>query len=256
MSTPQENPVLDLCNSFLEGYGWGLYAADHRPVNAEQLKAGLPDTIPAGLRAGLAEIFSLPEPGPSTIDAIDALFDRFPDHDGIREYIADLLALRLILDTDAEEEDEDEDEAELDEEDDDPRWTTLEALFETRGTEVLHVLSYLRQCKEDGDEPSLDGFLNDFALNPDDEDQADFFIYEELIKQQDIVDGPLRQLIEAGNAQSDDLMAELFTPLTLFFREQEAEPAQLTLAVLNHSQQPALHAGVYRMLCAYFRAAI
>lgn len=256
MSVPQENPVLDLCNAFLEGYGWGLHAAAHRPVSAEQLKAGLPAALPDGLQAGLSEIFSLPEPGPSTIDAIDALIDRYPAHDGIREYIADLLALRLILETDAEEDlDEDEDEP-LDEEDEDPRWTTLEALFETRGTEVLHVLSYLRQCKEDQEEPELDGFLNDFALNPEDEDQADFFIYEELIKQQEVVDGPLRQLIEAGNAQSDDVMSELFTPLMLFFREQEEVPAQLTLAVLNHSTQPALHAAIYRMLCAYFRAAI
>jgi hypothetical protein len=255
MSNPQENPVLDLCNAFLEGYGWGLHALQHRPVTQEQLKAGLPAALPDGLQAGLTEIFSRPEPGPSTIDAIDALIDRFPAHDGIREYIADLLALRLILETDADE-DLDEDDEDLDEEDEDPRWTTLEALFETRGTEVLHVLSYLRQCKEDEEEPTLDGFLNDFALNPEDEDQMDFFVYEELIKQVEIVDGPLRQLIEAGNSQHDDVMAELFTPLTLFFREQEAAPAQLTLAVLNHSTQPAIHVAVYRMLCAYFRAAI
>jgi hypothetical protein len=255
MSTPQDNPVLDLCNAFLEGYGWGLHALQHRPVSQDQLKNGLPAALPEGLKEGLTAVFSLPEPGPSTIDAIDAVIDRFPAHDGIREYIADLLALRLILETDAEDDFDEDDDEEADAEED-PRWTTLEALFETRGTEVLHVLSYLRQCKEDEEEPTLDGFLNDFALNPEDEDQTDFFVYEELIKQIEIVDGPLRQLIEAGNAQSDDVMAELFTPLTLFFREQEDAPAQLTLAVLNHSTQPALHAAIYRMLCAYFSADI
>lgn len=248
MSNTQDNTSLKLLNVLLEGYAWGLgRAAKGSPVSLQDLPQLAERHLDPDFKEGMVRLFSSSESGPSLINEIDDLVDKYPAFYELREYIADLLALKLLMETEFEEE-EDEDE-----EDEDPKWTTLEALFEMRGTEMLHMLSYLRECKEIKETPDLDGFLDDFTLDPEADDQEEMFVYEELIRQRELVDAPLKQVLEVGNEQENDEMRELFTPLILFFREQEAAPGQVSLAILNQSELPALHAAIYRVLCAYYR---
>lgn len=251
------NLALKLTEALVEGFAWGAAAKSYgNNSKLADLDKYAEEGLPAAFRTDLLAAFQTQGDGPELMAAVDEVLDKYPAAEDLREYLADLVALHLISVTeygsDIEPEEGDENDDEFDDSDSDPRWAALEMLFETRGTEVLHVLSYLRECKELNEEPSLEDFLQQFVLDEDDESQDDIFVYEELIKQADLVDGTLKQVLQVGNAQRDENMRDLFTPLMLFFREREPKPDLLTLAVLNQSALPAIHSAILRLLNVYW----
>lgn len=295
MSNTEINIISRLLGSLLEGYAWGLGVRSAGiTAKADDLPGLAAKHLPAAFVSALEEIFERPNPKASIMEEVDAVINKFPEFDPLREYLADIVALHIIIasdygseeddevseralisleleelladeeeddDLDDEEDDIDDEVDELDDENDendendedlDREWEATELFFETRGTELIHILNYLKSCKIMGEEPGMDDFLDNFVLDEDEEDQDDIFVYEELIKHRELVEGTLKQIMQTGNSIRDEVIRDLFTPLTLFFRDPEPEAGVLTLAILNQSAHPAIHSAVFRVLNAYW----
>lgn len=240
------NPmILDLGIHLLRGFATGAAArkSGAKLRDAQQL-AELPGaSVPEATRSELSAVFS-PDALPATIiSQIDAWTDKHAEYEDLREFLVDLGILHLMMQG-AEAEEEDYFESE--------EWQQMETEAEDRGTELPNLLIYLKDCRENQVEPSLNDFLNEFLLVSEDNTQDEFFYYEPLIRNQALVEGTAREIIDLGNGQRDEGMREIFTPVMLFFKDRELKPGPLMLAILNHSALPEIHAAVYSVLNRYY----
>jgi hypothetical protein len=238
--------LIALSHAMVEGYSWG-HAAKNAPApfrSMDEVSAAPSMPALAPLKDGLRLLLAPTGQGIELFDKADALLDQYPAFDDLREYLIDLCVLQLL--------------GELEEEDDDafdsPEWLKIEEAAADRGTELLNVLIYTKDCKLNESDPDLEDFLYEFLLADEEDFQDELAIYEPFVKNMDLVQAPLKQLVQAGNNQRDNELRELFTPMMLYFREAEIKPGKLTLALLESSALPELHCALYRVLCAAFAA--
>lgn len=236
-----DKSLILLSHTLVDAYSWG-HAAKAAPApfrNMEEVKAaaGLPGA--AGLKVALEELLSVEGQGTGLMAKVDAALDQHAAFEDLREYLIDLCVLQLL--GELEEEDEEAYES--------PAWLKIEHAAADRGTELLNALIYIKECKNSEIAPSLEDFLYEFLMADDEDYQDELEIYEPFVKGQELIDSPLKQLVQAGNHQRDAEMRELFTPMMLFFRDAEAAPGKVTLAILESSALPELHCALYRLLC-------
>lgn len=240
--------LIQLGHTMATAYSWGhaakVAAAPFKTIAEVQAAPQLPGLD--GLRAGMAEILGKPGQGVEVIVKVDELIDRFEEFEDLREYVIDLCVVGLL--DELEEEDEDALES--------PEWAKIEAAAGDRGSELLNLLIYIKDCKLAGAEPDLEDFLYGFLLADDEDYQDEMAIYEPIVKSQDLIEAPLKQMIQAGNNQRDNELRELFTPLMAFFRDQEPQPGKVTLGILESSALPEVHSALYRLLCEAMKAGI
>ena len=105
---------------------------------------------------GLAEAFELEKPFMEKVEAMDAVFDENQRFEELREYTFDLLMINFFAE-DVQKLEEDY----LDSEE----WESIEEETLDRGSELLNILLYLRECADDDVEPSLDDFLKEFLFD-------------------------------------------------------------------------------------------
>jgi hypothetical protein len=238
-----------LSHKMAEGFSWGRAAKNapspFRKIDEVLAAPGIANL--AEFKAGLATLMAEDGQGPAIFVAADALIDRFDAFDDLREYLIDLCVLKLLNEI---EEEAGEDAF------DSPEWLKIEDAAADRGTELLNALIYIKDCKLNVVEPDLEDFLYEFLMADEDEYQEELAIYEPLLKNIPLIEAPLKDLVLAGNAQMDNEMRELFTPLMLFFRESESTPGKLTLALLEHSAEPELHCALYRLMCGFYVSGI
>ena len=134
--------------------------------------------ISASLARDLADL-NVKKVDTAFVKAVDALVDAHSEIEDLREFLVDLAILQVI--TGGGEEGVDF----LDSED----WQQMEADTEDRGTELLNLLVYLKDCAENEARPSLDDFLTEFLLVEEDEFQDEFFIYEPVIRHAGLLEG-------------------------------------------------------------------
>lgn len=226
-----------LAQPLLEGHAWGLGAqATDPPYDAAKLDEFAAKHISAGLARDLAEL-NVKKIDTAFVDAVDGLVDKHPEIEDLREFLIDLAILQVI--TGGGEEGN--------EFLDSPEWQKMEDKTEDRGTELLNLLVYLKDCAENEAKPSLDDFLTEFLLVEEDDFQDEFFIYEPVIRNQPLIGGDASAIVKEGNKQEED-MAELFTPMMLFFQKQEDRPGKLVSTMLAESNLPHVHCGIYRLL--------
>ena len=226
-----------LAQPLLEGHAWGLGAKESDgPVDVAQLDSFSAKHISAALARDLADL-NVKKVDTAFVKAVDALVDAHSEIEDLREFLVDLAILQVI--TGGGEEGVDF----LDSED----WQQMEADTEDRGTELLNLLVYLKDCAENEARPSLDDFLTEFLLVEEDEFQDEFFIYEPVIRHAGLLEGNAVEIVKVGNAQRED-MVELFTPLMLFFKQREGRPGKLVQTLLSRSHLPHVHCGLYRLL--------
>ncbi len=176
---------------------------------------------------------------------LDETFDDYPKLESLREIIFDLLLVNFFS-SDVEKLEEDY----LDSEE----WESIEEQTIDKGTELLNVLLYLRECKADKIEPSLSDFLKEFLLIEDDEFQDEVLIYEAVIANQDLVDAEVEQIGTVAKAlPDDDEFKELFYPVMAFFNEMNPTEAQLK-AFTENSENPEFDAAVYALLVEFNKA--
>lgn len=226
-----------LAQPLLEGHAWGMGAREGQaPFEAANLNEFSRTHISAALARDLADL-NVRKIDTEFVNAVDALVDAHPEIEDLREFLIDLAILQVI--TGGGEQGTDFLESE--------EFQQLEDQTEDRGTELLNLLVYLKDCVENEAKPSLNDFLTEFLLVEEDEYQDEFFIYEPVIRHADLLKGNVEAIIGTGNQQKED-MVELFTPMMLFFKKKEDQPGKLVFTLLAESDLPHVHCGVYRLL--------
>ena len=191
---------------------------------------------------GLASAFELEAPFMEKVDAMDSVFDDNQRFEELREYAFDLLMINFFAE-DVQKLEEDY----LDSEE----WEGIEEETLDRGSELLNILLYLRECADDDVEPSLDDFLKEFLLVEEDEFQDEYRIYEQVIANQILVESNYPEISKIAKGLSeDDELQDLFYPLVSFFNEQNPGAEQLE-AYAEAAPNKALDLALLQLIINY-----
>jgi len=173
------------------------------------------------------------------VSALDAAFDNHQNFEELREYSFDLLMINFFA------EDVQKLEADYLES---AEWEAIEEETIDRGSELLNILLYLKECADDEIEPSLDDFLKEFLLVEEDEFQDEYTIYEKIIANQILVESSYQEIANvAETLDEEEEIAELFYPIISFFTEQNPSKEQLS-EFTKYASNKALYTALYELI--------
>jgi hypothetical protein len=192
-----------------------------------------------GILAELSSAFESNKDFMAKLAAVDKVIDEHPKLEDLREYIIDLLFIYFFTD----------DVKKLDEDYlDSPEWEAIEEETLDRGSELLNVLLYLKECQDEDIEPELSDFLKEFLLVDEDEFQDEYRIYESVIANQILLESSADEIAKVANGLPEDAeIKELFYALLCFFRNPYPSAAEQE-EVLAASAQPETDLAVYQLL--------
>lgn len=210
--------------------------------NALQFYATVEEQEYTTLESELTLAFEADLPFMDKVSKMDEAFDNHPRFEELREYIFDLLMINFFAE-DVQKLEEDY----LDSEE----WEAIEEDTLDRGSELLNVLLYLRECEDAEVEPSLDDYLKEFLLVEEDEFQDEHRIYEEVIKNQILVESSFSEIAKVG-AQIDieEEIKDIFYPLMSFFAEPRPDEAAIT-EFLEQSDRKSLDLAIYQLIIQF-----
>lgn len=200
------------------------------------------DINAAQLSKELVTIFSSEEDFLDKVEDLDEVFDDYPQAEALREVFFDLLMINFFS-ADMKRLDEDY----LDTEE----WEEIEEETIDRGTELLNLLLYLNECKDESIEPSLEDYLREFLLVDEDEFQDEHRIYEPVIANQMLVESNPEEVDKVADSLSDDdELQELFYPVMCFF--QNVKPTEDDFKeVAEASSNQEFDMAVYSVLATF-----
>lgn len=176
------------------------------------------------------------------MDKVEALDQAFDDHqrfEELREIYFDLLMVNFFS-QDIQKLEEDYLES--------PEWEAIEEDTIDRGTELLNIFLYLKECADDEIEPSLDDYLKEFLLVEEDEFQDEYVIYEKVIANQILIDSTYSEINKvASSLDPQDELKELFLPMMAFFNEPNPSSAQEE-EFLEVSTNKPLDGAIYQII--------
>ncbi|WP_026904536.1 hypothetical protein [Pedobacter glucosidilyticus] len=179
------------------------------------------------------------------LSAMDEIFDTSAALDPVRELTFDLLLINFFAE-DAKKLDEDYLES--------PEWERIEEETIDRGTELLNLLLYLKECDDEDINPSLDDYLKEFLLVDEDEFQDEHRIYEDVIANQVLMESSIQEIARISKKLSPDSeIRELFFPLMAFFFNINPD-AQYLKEFKALSEDPAFDAAVLDLIVNYNQA--
>jgi hypothetical protein len=192
-----------------------------------------------GILAELSTAFESNQDFMAKVAAVDKVIDAHPKLEELREYIIDLLFIHFFTD----------DVKKLEEDYlDSPEWEAIEEKTLDRGTELLNVLLYLKECQDEDIEPELSDFLKEFLLVDEDEFQDEYRIYEPVIANQILLESSAAEITKVAKDLEDDAeIKDLFYALMCFFRNPYPAVAEQE-EVLAASTQPETDLAVYQLL--------
>jgi hypothetical protein len=187
----------------------------------------------------LLNVFSAEKAYMVKVSDLDKAFDDQPSFEALREVMFDLLLINFFTD----------DVNKLEEDYlDSPEWEAIEEETLDRGTELLNVLLYLKECQDEDIEPELSDFLKEFLLVDEDEFQDEHRIYEEVIANQILMESSVNEIAKvAEKIKEDTELKDLFYPMMCFFRNPQPS-AQEQEEVNSNAIQPAFDIAVYQLL--------
>jgi hypothetical protein len=191
----------------------------------------------------LVHVFESTEEFMDKVALLDQCIDDNPKFDDIREYLFDLLMINFFA-ADALQLEEDYLESE--------EWEAIEDQTIDRGTEMLNLLLYIKECKEEGLDPDLDDYLKEFLLVEDDEFQDEHAIYEDIIANQMLIEAPFSEIarVQATLKANSEIKEWFYSIVSFFsnpsFKEQDFE--EYTTAAPHKSMDAAILAS----LLAYY----
>lgn len=193
---------------------------------------------------GTVRVFESNDDYLKKVASLDLVFDDNPAYESLREPFFDLLLINFF----------NEDVRKLEEDYlDSPEWEAIEEKTIDRGTELLNVMLYLKECQDEDIDPELDDFLREFLLVDEDEFQDEHRIYEDVIANQIVIDSSVEEIARiAAELPESSEMKELFYPLMSFFRDQDPDEKDFKTFVKN-SGNPDFDAAVYALLITYNR---
>ncbi|HEY1024132.1 MAG TPA: hypothetical protein VGE26_03125 [Sphingobacteriaceae bacterium] len=192
-----------------------------------------------GIKVMLEKAFDTDKPFMEKVGGLDAAFDDNPHFEPLREVFFDLLMINFFTE-DVRKLEEDYLESK--------EWEDIEEETLDRGTELLNVLLYLRECEDEDIDPSLDDFLKEFLLVEEDEFQDEHHIYEDVIANQILVETSYEEIskVAAKLPQSSELK-DLFYPLMSFFYEQKPSESDLAMFA-GKAHEKAFESAAYALL--------
>jgi hypothetical protein len=184
--------------------------------------------------------FNTDRPFLQKVAALDSLFDENPKMESLREIFFDLLLINFFA----------EDVKKLEEDYlDSKEWEAIEEKTLDRGTEILNLLLYLKECEDEEITPELSDYLNEFLLVDDDEFQDEHRIYEDVIANQILVESSFEEIAKvADELPESSEVKELFYPMISFFYEPEPESLD---EYVKYSKHPEFDSAVYVLLTTY-----
>lgn len=173
------------------------------------------------------------------VEAFDAVFDEHPKFEDLREVFFDLLMINFFS-CDVQELEDDYLET--------PEWADIEEQTIDRGTELLNLLLYIKDCHDEEIEPELGDFLKEFLLVDEDEFQDEFHIYEDLIDNQQLAETSVEDICKtAGKLDLGEEMESLFVPFMTFFNQPIANE-QTANELAEFSSNKSFDAAVYTLI--------
>lgn len=186
------------------------------------LAAGKKGRLEENIKAGpeletfyrrLEEIFDRKVGFLEKLDEFDRLFEEQSIFAFLREFLFDLLLINFFSE-DAQALGDDYLES--------PEWEEIEDETVDRGTEMLNIFLYLKECRENDIEPELEDFLKEFLLVEEEEFQDEHEVYEDVIAGQMLMEGSYEQIARAAaEVREDAEIKEIFYPLMSFFYDTQ-----------------------------------
>ena len=190
----------------------------------------------------LIRVFDADQTFLEKVAAMDEVYDLNPSFEPLREVCFDLLLINFFTE-DVQKLEEDYLESE--------EWEDIEEETLDRGTELLNVLLYIKECEDEELEPELSDFLKEFLLVDDDEFQDEHRIYEEVIANQILVDSSLDEVARVAKSLPEfSELKELFYPMMAFFRNSNPDKEEFS-RFNKYSINPDFDAAVYALLINY-----
>lgn len=188
---------------------------------------------------GLLAVFEQNASFLDKVEAFDAVFDEHPKFEDLREVLFDLLMINFFSCDVQELED---DYLETDE------WADIEEQTIDRGTELLNLLLYIKDCHDEEIEPELGDFLKEFLLVEEDEFQDEFHIYEDLIDNQQLAETSVEDICKtAEKLELGEEIESLFVPFMTFFNQPKANE-QTIKELTQFSANKSFDAAVYTLI--------
>ncbi len=196
-----------------------------------------------GLLDELIRIFSLEKDFMEKVAALDETIEAHPGFRTIQEFLFDLLMINFFSsDQDRYEEDYLES----------PAWQEIEDETIDRGTEMLNLFLYLRECKEEEIEPSLSDYLEEFLLVEEEDFQDEHEIYEDVIAHQILMESSYSEIARVSTQLSESSnMKEVFNPLMGYFLNTEPSVGELD-AFLSQSVQKSFDCAILFATLMYY----
>lgn len=192
-----------------------------------------------GFETELIAAFELDVKFMDKVVAFDEVFDSYPKFEELREVFFDLLMVNFFSSDVQKLED---DYLESDE------WANIEEETIDRGTELLNLLLYIKECKDEDIEPELGDFLKEFLLVEDDEFQDEFEIYEEMISNQQLAESSVEEICKTAlTLNISEEMQELFVPFMAFFLDVEGS-ATTTKELIQFSSNKSFDSATYILI--------
>ncbi|GGH12779.1 hypothetical protein FAZ19_08960 [Sphingobacterium alkalisoli] len=173
------------------------------------------------------------------VKQVDAVFDDYQSFEELREVFFDLLMINFFS-QDVQKLEEDY----LDSEE----WEAIEEETLDRGTELLNMFLYLKECADDNIAPELEDYLKEFLLVEEDEFQDEYRIYEKVIANQILVESDYSEIANVSTTVHDeDELYELFNPIVSFFYEPNPSSDQLA-EFTKHAKNKSLETAFYQII--------
>jgi len=196
----------------------------------------------AEFKTRITEVFDSEAAFMDKVSEMDEAVDEVPELENLREVFFDLLMINFFV----------EDVKKLEEDYlDSEEWEHIEEDTIDRGTELLNVLLYLRECKDEEIEVGLEDFLKEFLLVDEDEFQDEHRIYEDVIANQILMESSIEEISRVAKALPDTSeFKDLFYPVLSFFY-QDSPSEQDMAAFISNSADPEFDGPVYALLAAF-----
>lgn len=197
---------------------------------------------PDVIAPGLTQVFHSDKPFMEKVEEMDRVFDEELRFEELREYVFDLLLINFFA-ADVEKLEADYLES--------AEWEAIEEKTLDRGTELLNILLYLRECADEEVAPSLSDFLKEFLLVEENEFQDEYRIYERVIAHQILIDSNYQEIARvARQYAADEELTELFYPMVSFFNDPSPDQKQLT-NYAAHAVRPSLDLALLQLMITF-----
>lgn len=209
------------------------------PELSQQLLAPLSEDLQQWLDAMLQLIQQKDLDFSQKLKQSDALAQKLEEADFVKELSFDWLMASFLADEERDEEFLDSEEFEQ-----------MENRYEGRGTELMNLLVYLEECRENDIQPSYQDFVHEFLITDDEDVQEDITLYEDFLGLEEVLEAPFEAFLPKLTQMTEQSQLGSFLPvLASYFKNPLKGDKTLVSAILAGLSNP-VEAGILGALLA------